>query len=557
MKRELFQLMIENPSAGFGVYDSMHWHVFLKQDTTTTEAGLVSLHESCHSLLNHSSTYGLVMATYAYLFQQTNEAIFSKYLRRLTKKAVDTHETYATYLSVSSLSPWGSSGKDQKKMLKNYSGYINYFDLGEKLLQEVESKYLRLHFFNSMMIAVMQNHVIADLFLDNPRKIQWPKIIESTLPDERLQLLLRAAARHELWSKKVSTLYNEILTPDENYIVRQSAKNEDFYEKLKLPQYNDLSDRIHQFAYQETLKFFQSAGIETIAINAHLKYIDELITIANHLSKNSTAQRFELIKNPDPSDQDLFLSTNFQNEILYTTELPLKAHLYTLASIPVKKWPILRSGSGDRAHFFISAKTIDALLEQYQFTAEHKDRLKSMKTPGLIFIRRSFERAGKREVELILIHQPTQITALKALDQGPVVANVSMLLRSSEAWKAEWWPYLKGNTLNTILIDRSPFIHLPEMVNQFDQLFYQPGVLSVAQNKYNALFLLGIKGTEKELFLVPCNTTSLQFILQFIEKRFRDKIDFFDHPFDVEETQKITLTISHLIQEEHFFAYYQ
>lgn len=283
---------------------------------------MVSLHESFHAYLNSSTCHGNAMI-FAGLLAKSRFAGFDSLVARMIDASLATHETYATVAAVLAV----SEGPIDRSLLAAYPGYQSMVDSFTAIFPATTRPALSVVALAACARMAMQTRIYTRL-RELPCEA-WPGIDLDVLgkPDDRFALLMardpvnRAMAAIEQAVLVSGSRYAAILAPD---IDDATARRTWFQADMKT---KEAVSRAACDSFAESLA--RSTGA-LCGYDDQKQHLAELIAKVNAFGGDRLDARLQV--QPDGSDDETTVLTEYRNEELVLIEHPQRAAFGTMAT---------------------------------------------------------------------------------------------------------------------------------------------------------------------------------------------------------------------------------
>ena len=544
-----------------GRYDSLSWETMLAGDSHSQQAQMVTLHEGFHADLDRTTDYGSLLTVYAYLAAQLPESRqYSDVFNSLIKYCKRTHETFATYLSVFLLTV--NAPDAQAEIESSLLDYSQYQRLGERLVQGVDSAYLRFHAVLSALRVCMQGPVTQRALSAGLTEFRIRDLGMRNFPDERLRVIERVlAADPQFWQRALEEAQGK--RPDWQVwnVIQASADDPALFHRLLEEEHTSTSAFLMTHFQQALAERLRAYGMESLPYDGHMPFVSPLLAGAEKLVGSLSPGAIHLVAAEQLEEQiheRVATVMNFAEERLMIRTSPLRGSLYRLTDGSLQDWRELHSGNGERRHFYLVTRPAHRLLEQYSWDSEDAAFLRTLGNAPLCWIQRSGEQAGERVAQMFLCDEPRQIISLTTeIDPGlPVISNLSMATLVEAEWIGTWGTTLAQHTQPTILFDMTPFHHFSHWQKQ-NTFRVRYGTINLhAETQSFVAFACKLDDVLPWPLIAPCSAVVAKALQIYITEMLPpENIFVADEGFIHAETEKLTILLSHLTREERFFDF--
>lgn len=185
----------EEGSDASGVFDLQRWVIRSTDRATIRQAGMVSMHELAHSLLNATTAWGGVLSTHASL-GQTLPRLRSR-LPALVNACRRSHESYSTFISIR---PQLQEGHAPRDILENYASYVIHAERALALTPDDAPFEFRAAAVSAAVRAAMQSPTLVMLGESGILDFKTNMISGKDRPDRRLEVLSKCA--QQIWTDR-------------------------------------------------------------------------------------------------------------------------------------------------------------------------------------------------------------------------------------------------------------------------------------------------------------------------------------------------------------------
>jgi hypothetical protein len=531
-----------------GRYDvpSNERFVKLGQDHSRAEARMVSLHESFHSSLNSSSTFGTTMMFVGAL-AELDEPGFPDLLERMIGDALTTHETFATVAAVCALAEEGINDE----LLAAYPDYQGFLEAFIDVFGR-DRPLLTAMALTSCARVAMQTSIYGQLLTtpcaDWP-SLTWPK--EQT-PDWRFrQLLQRAPVSAALAA--VDDVLRGLEEPMLELIYPSLSNT-----RAKLLVSNaplEFVEMLNEASYVAFAKALSPYGIQAPAYDEQRRGLSEVLGRVQAQAGDRLQATF--IAPESLEDEVVAVMANYRRERLVLRERPDAARFLDSLSYGLRiVEAFIGTNKGEPyVHFVAMPKGKAAALY-----GPKDGWSEAQEFPGdmLTGLRRRYMPAdGPPSVQFLLIRLPHLIEIMKIAAPGvPLVPVLSAASVDTSSWFAEWERYGTSVAPRTLVeVDTDPFALIDELGATGAPLH-----MSFAQHRADAsstasliaALCIASESRPNQLYLLPASGPAQDAVLAYTQRK-GYSVDVY--PAFLEEWHSLLApAFTHMIREEHCFG---
>lgn len=550
----LVELLISGQGASKGLYDHLNWKLILDGgEVNPTFAQLTSLHESLHYSLNHSTVYGNILISVAYLARETQSQEYLEILLALTNNCRESHEIYATYTSLLAFQSSESHSFERESFIEQYPEYKKYINQAESLLPQKSSIFLKLIALESIIKSCLQNPAFYEACLPNLNDFSVSKIRYKYYPDSRLKLISNFL-NNKYWYETLEAFIEKNSTFDKNYLLDVLTRDGFNFGSISDSEYERLSDELSGYLDVSMKKLFLQVEQECFISGEHLEYLDKLLSAVNEIYPFERA-RIPLIANTEPESL-LYDLKSFTREALYIAESPIEMKIYDFSSIERGEWEKISSISGKLTYYFLVSRTKESLMGQYSISDEDRNLLLKSEDNFIVGFRKHDFENGQKIIRIYLLEEAAQLIELDNYSGIKIVSNTSMILMAIKQWTNKWREAIDKVTQKTVLFDLSPFEHIERtLISRYEQINLNVASLQLDEISIVTLVFSCERDNDKILFFAPCSKLTASAIIYFIDNfNLGDRISQDEQKFEHYRAD-VSLVLKHLMQEEMCFSF--
>jgi hypothetical protein len=427
---------------------SNRWQVRLGDDLAADRAIMVSRHEATHSLLNCTTTYGMVILAFGSIQLSSNlrrAAQARSCLASLVDRCRTTHEIVATTWGV-----WATNAEPDV-LLNPYPGYDDYYAQARAIApgwrERSPAKALAVY---QLARACMQSQLLEQLIRIGFDGFALEPMNEQDYPDARLKLLGEAISvakwadlEAEASSRFVPRGLAYIFSPLDNS--QRAYSHEPFFE-------------FQEWLYLKFADMLRSQGATVLDWNVRAH---QTAALTEMLEAEGERVSWRILTNEnDPRAGARELIYMHMGERLMVRDEHISADVKDTPRLaPQVSAPPLADDQPP-AHHVVVVRPLSRLLEQYDMSPQARECLAAKATEGLSVVLRTsrVESDGRQVMELWPISTPQDLTRIMSTFEAwyEPVSSVSLMALETRAWSERWLPVLRAAGRLTVLIDRSP-----------------------------------------------------------------------------------------------------
>lgn len=539
-----------------GQYNHLQWSVDFGTDATHRLAQVLSIHEFFHSELNNTTVYGCLLQSYAYLSRGKSayKNTFKRILSDLVQQCRQAHEIYATWLSITVFSHHTDDKISQQVLLGN-EVYLTYYQLGNDLVNELPSLYLRQQVLTACIRFCFQSQALAQTILSNLTDFTLASVRSAEFPTQRFHYI-----REHLGASVVSAWINEYVQQQQGTpafpLLQDAMEGREDTQLLLTAENNYIAEELMNYVYESLETHFKARGSASFDRRAHLSFFKSLLERL-HADFPLTESPNLLIANQNPDDYERNLVVNFENETILLAEKRIPCLIRHPHELTPEYQERLLNGIGDEPHLFIMGRLSFLLRDQYQFTDPEDQAWFDQIGGPFTAIRFSYEAEEGRVVVLIPFDTPDALTQF--LTGKPPTVPLLGCVAISAAYQSGWWQawgdfFANQCQTSCLLLDLSPLYFVEEVFAQEELVYYGKMIINTGERSYTALVFQAISANQIQATLVaPCSDmygTVLHYYIQHRYKRYQ-----LDATLTKIEYRQLPAVLSHLFKEERSFYF--
>lgn len=539
---------------GGGQFNHLIWQV----QPTFSEDGLSdklsSLHEWTHHELNNCTSYGLLLTYFAFLARHADadRQEFGRKLQQLVAACLVSHEVYATWHSVELM----SGVFPMERLLETLPpDYVAYYRLGEGLVGEIESSFLRQQAFQTIVRSCFEAPAFAQIDVKRSDRFELASIRGRDLPDNRLRLISKriTPGLFTTWSQE----YCDSVDDGAIQTALKRTRREDFFD-LPLEESDAALAKFLLWLSQKWRAWLAEFGLGVNEYESHLNMVGILVDDMN--SRCSTAAvAHPLRATSTPHDSAAILLQQMESEVVQLRPEPVAAQFIPLIALPQPVWSNLPVGQPP--HLLIQARVFDDISRQHSLVPSDdlSELLRTPRRPVVFLRRRAKSDEGLRETaSLLFMQQPEELRKLRLTTQGvPAFGLISSALQVDSVWWNEW---LDPSVLWISKIDHSLSVFLEQHCRSQEDVRYSTATIREHDRVVHFLsFLTRTAGeTRWGLYIGFCGEHTAKACVQFIKHKLDSNKFVFDRePFEGDLSQALSVVATHMMHDEFFFSFNQ
>ncbi|MCD0453776.1 hypothetical protein LO762_32015 [Actinocorallia sp. API 0066] len=522
-------------SGNYNHYDA--WNVSLGgEDVSSERARLVTVHEALHATLNDCTAFGTGLAGYAVLALDGDA--HREALVRLVGMCRGVHEAFATFMSI-----WLVSG--DVGLLEGYRPYQGWYRDASDLVPIPDHHRSKEMMVEAAVRVCMQSPALRTL-IDNGLSVgAVAEIPRLERPDVRFRLLHEAtdaAFWNRAWERceeavGSTTAWEALIAAQDDPALRPSTYADEYQADWRT---------VAHILHEEVAGVLRGLGAHVLQYDGHRESTAALISAVEAAAPHA---RGRLVASSETASADDESFETWRRERLVVRSEPRPAKLHRLADLARDGHVVLLSEHGGEHHVFASARPAYRLLRQFSFE-EDDHRLLRESGQGTVVAVHSAATAGG-QVELILVPEPRHLRSITKAWRGrpAVLVNVALSSLADHPWRDRWSKDLVRTRL-TGLLDLSPFAQFDAWHSNGDTVSYIRATINDGDGRPSAVFACEVGGSGLPL-LLPCTDVMAQILGQYLEQNLPQAVE--DAAVLQNDPETITLTLSHLLGEEHSF----
>lgn len=539
---------------GGGEFNHLVWQVHPTFRNGNVSDQLSSLHEWTHHELNNVSSYGLLLTYFAFLARHSDShrERFAELLLQLVARCQIVHEVYATWYSVELLTGKFSLDEILPKLPPDY---LAYHQLGEGLVNDIESSFLRQQAFLTIVRSCFEAPTFAQFNCNEAELFQLIDIRGRDFPDSRLRFVTRnmAPALFTMWSF-------EYCDTSHDGTIRTAltrTRHEDFFDQ-SLQEADASLARFLKWLSEKWNRWLSDHGVPTNVYESHLAMVPVLVDDMNRRC-TSAAVTHPLQATSAPHDSAAVLLEQMESEIVRLRPVPIPGELIPMSALPQSVWQHLPVGQPP--HLFIQARSLDDIKRQHHIVESITlDELRNGIGDPLVFVRWrcSPGEMAEEKVHLLYLQQPEELRELRSATLGvPAYGLISSALNVDSSWWNEW---LDPSVLWVSKIDHSLSVFLNRHCFRQEEVRYSTATLREGERLVHFITFLTRSAGESRwgLYIGFCGEHTAKACVQFITHKFgSDKFVFDREPFEGDLALALSVVATHMMRDEFFFSFNQ
>ncbi|PRY23501.1 hypothetical protein CLV58_14122 [Spirosoma oryzae] len=539
-----------------GQYNQLQWTTDFGADATGLTAKIVSAHEFFHSELNNTTVYGCLLQSYAYLSRGKSpfQSAFKQLLVELVQQCREAHEVYATWLSITVFSQ-NIDDQQARNVLMGNQLYESYYTLGNELVSEFPSLYLRQQVLTACLRFCFQSQTLAQTILGHLTDFAQSSVRSSEFPNQRFHHIRQHVGPSVLYAWVNEYIEQRKGLPAIDLLAAALAGQEDT-QALLARENNDLAEQLMTWIYQTLQAHFNARGSASFDSRAHLSFFSQLL---EHLQTNYPLPESpnQLIPNQTPDDYERSMVVTFENETILLAQKPLSCIIRHPHELTADLTERLLQGIGDEPHLFITGRLSFLLRDQYQF-ADPLDEawLRQINGP-FTAIQYSYLTEQGRVVVFIPFDSVTALTQfLMGKAAGvPVLGCVAVSAAYQSAWWQEWGDFFMDQCQTScLLLDISPLHFVEDVFIQDEFVYYGKMIINTGDRSFTTLVFQTIQAGQIQATLIaPCSDVYGSVLHYYIQHRYQQYQ--LDSLLTKIEYRQLPLILGHLFKEERSFYF--
>lgn len=553
---DIEDLLLNSTSAQYGVYNHLQWSIATGIDATDDISRTISIHEFMHNDLNNITVYGMLLQGLAYLAKEnfSDNLLYKEKLQQLVKKSRTAHEVYATYLGII-LFARINDDEYANRILQANPLYTNYYNIALKLVQDINSLYLKQQVLVTIIRICFQSKYIAKKALEDLSNLDINSIPSEDFPDNRLEYFSNHLPQGFILNcvKEFLEQYDDI---DGKQLLSQAINGQENLPQLFAAENNRYTVDITTYLYIQLDGFLQQNNTTSCAPDIHLEYMEELLPkldciFAFHEAKNP------LVINQTPFDYDKNILLSFENETWLFSNRPLHCRIL-FAEEAHSTFPF--HGVGSPPHLFITARDSRLIHQQYEFiTPEYKKRFENINGP-FTALRYAVNDNDKREIVYVIFDNPESLKDFlcnKTEDTVLIGCISAYLAHTNEAWWDKWIDtFIEQCHTACILLDVSPLHYIENIFTSFDSIYYQKAIIKTTEKTQTAIIFDAVNNnTTQAILLAPCSDMYCQSMHYYINLKFKEQ---YTEGLTIPEhnLKMLPIILTHIFREEQLFYFH-
>lgn len=505
---------------------------------------MVSFHESYHSFLNGSTTFGIAMMFCGSLIK-LNERPFAGCVSEMIEHTILTHETYATVHGLLT----ASRGDVSSSLLNDFPAYQSHLDRFIDIFEPEDGIGLANMALANAARAAMQTPVFTWL-LETPCE-QWYKLPLDTWNDPDLRF--KALLKPDIIREAKEAMFGELMKSSStlNALTKPDCSSSDQWNAISRAESDDFVP-VYQAAFKIFSKKLEQLGFNQAGYDDQREQLSVLISKVEIALGPDSNKTFLLPK--EGEDYETVMG-DFRREVLSIRDHELPLFITDLKEQEPNVIQVFVHKGNSGQHLQFVSMPLQKAERLFQITT-NSTAVKRLNTEHLTGFRR-LARTPEYQVEFLNVSENEARNLIENIPEVKLYNTVSLVTSRDQVWLEHWTGENKLLSQNLgIIIDDDPIFLMNQLALEGVDVNVFGGRMEIPVENQDSIvldFIAFIKTNEPQKFyFTPCTLSLRTAILKLAD----DKGKPFTIERDLPEQWQnyIVNTFFNLVQEEGRFG---